>query len=63
MTFFYRCVVSQLEFLKLPLSGSAAGKQQVCDKAVMDAEFSALVNCYTDPSHKARLLAAAAARS
>jgi hypothetical protein len=58
------CLVSQLsKFLMLPPSGSAAGKKQAWDKAVVEAEFNILVNCYTNPTHKARLLAAAAPQS
>jgi hypothetical protein len=41
---FDRCLVSQLsKFPMLPSSGSAAGKQQAWDKAVVEAEFSILV--------------------
>jgi hypothetical protein len=47
----------------LPASGSAAGKQQAWDKAVVEAEFSILVNRYTNANHKARLIAAAAPHS
>jgi hypothetical protein len=61
---FDRCLVSQLsKFPMLPPSGSAAGKQQAWDKAVVEAEFSILVNCYTNANHKARLIAAAAPHS
>ena len=61
---FDRCLASQLsKFPKLPPSASTAGKQQAWDKAVTEAEFSVLVNCYTDTIHKARLLAAAAPHS
>jgi hypothetical protein len=61
---FDRCLVSQLsKFPMLPPSGSAAGKQQAWDKAVVEAEFTILVNCYTNANHKARLLAAAAPHS
>jgi hypothetical protein len=61
---FNRCLVSQLsKFPMLPPSDSAAGKQQALHKAVVEAEFSMLVNCYTNPNHKARLLALAAPHS
>jgi hypothetical protein len=61
---FHCYLASQLsKFPMLPPSGSAAGKQQAWDKTVIEVEFSALVNCYTDPNHKARLLAAAAPHS
>jgi hypothetical protein len=61
---FDRCLVSQLsKFPMLPPSGSAAGKQQAWDKAVVEAEFNILVNRYTNANHKARLIAAAAPHS
>jgi hypothetical protein len=48
---FDRCLVSQLsKFPMLSSSGSAAGEQQAWDKAVVEAEFSILVNCYTNPN-------------
>jgi hypothetical protein len=61
---FDHCLVSQpSKFPMLPPSGSAADKQQAWDKAVVEAEFSILVNCYTNANHKARLLATAAPHS
>ena len=61
---FDSCLASQLsKFPMLPPSGSDAGKQHAWDKAVIEAEFGILVNCYTDTNHKARLLAAAAPHS
>jgi hypothetical protein len=61
---FDRCLVFRLSIGNLlSPSGSAASKQQAWDEAVVEAEFSILVNCYTDPNHKARLLAAVAPHS
>ena len=61
---FDRCLASQL--MKFPMaqpSVSVAGKQREWDKAVVEAEYSNLFNCYNDPIHKARLRAAAAPHS
>jgi hypothetical protein len=62
MMFFDCCLVSQLsKFPMLPPSGSAAGKQQAC--MGQGCRRSGVVNYYTNPNHKARLLAAAAPHS
>ncbi|HSN24572.1 MAG TPA: reverse transcriptase domain-containing protein, partial [Methylomicrobium sp.] len=61
---FDRCLSTQLiKFPTLPPSGSDAGQQRAWDKAVVEAEYNYLFNCYTDPIHKARLRAAAAPHS
>lgn len=61
---FDSCLASQLsKFPMLPPSTSVAGNQRAWDKAVIEAEFDTLVNCYSDTNHKARLLAAAAPHS
>ena len=58
------CLTSQLiKITKLPPPGSATGKQRAWDEPVIETEYSLLLNCYSEPNHRARLLAAAAPHS
>ena len=63
-TVFDVCLASQLS--KVPMqqpNRSTAHKQRTWDKAVVEAEFNHLLSCYSEPTHRARLLAAAAPHS
>jgi hypothetical protein len=58
------CLEARL--IKFPMqspTGSAAGKQKIWDNAVIAAEYNFLLACYSEPIHRARLLAAAALHS
>jgi hypothetical protein len=58
------CLTSRFNKLQSPSpSGSAAHKQRAWDKLVVDMEYHNLLSSYTDPNHRARLLASAAPHS
>ena len=59
-----RCLTSQLiKFPNLPPSGSATDKQRAWDEPVIETEYNLLLKLYSEPNHRARLIAAAAPHS